>query len=212
MEDRVWWEAIAAEQKELRLLLERVLSQQAQLAAALGVTFSPFSEADRPDLFPPESEGIAPWLEDGALRSALDAGDWRSADRESVVLLLRSVGRETPGYLSEGDWARLPAVALDHLDQLWSAASGGRFGLRVQRDLYHQLGGNAFFPREAWIALGETVGWWRGDRWCTYGELDFSEMAPPGHLPVLGDGQIWFIGGWEGCDRGFGQMMAKLAI
>ncbi len=144
------------------------------------------------------------------LEEILKNKQWLEADRETARIVLQLSDREKQGYLNESDLHKLPDTELIKLDRLWLNYSNNRFGFSVQNKLYQSLGGRKFFEPEIWRKFGESVGWFYNKKWLNYEELNFNENAPIGHLPVMGDGQIWFVGGWEGSFNAFSILLVKL--
>jgi hypothetical protein len=135
---------------------------------------------------------------------------WWKADQETARIMLILCHQEKQGYLSETDLYKLPKQELLKLDEMWLNASSNKFGFSVQNKLYQSLGGRKFFEPEIWRKFGETVGWYHEGKWLNYEQLNFSEKAPIGHLPVMGDGLVWFVGGWEGSFNAFSTLLVKL--
>lgn len=126
-----------------------------------------------------------------ALRGALERGDFRAANTEASEIILVLADRTNEGWLGDGDVERLPCADIVYMDMLFSKASGGKFGLTAQRQVFDALPNTARGEKlsqspDALIAFGEAVGWRDGDGWKTYDQMDFSpETAPKGHLPVF---------------------------
>jgi GUN4-like len=118
------------------------------------------------------------------LESLLAAQQYQAADDETWRLLLQLTQRTEQGSLSLDALETLSCSALETLDQLWWTYSQGRFGLRVQQQLYGGLGGTAEFNFPLWQAFAERVGWFQDRHWLNYAELTFSDHAPLGHLPT----------------------------
>lgn len=92
-----------------------------------------------------------------------------------------------------------PCEDLLMIDQLWVKYSNGRFGFSVQKRIYQSLGGSSEFDKEVltrikaserdhevWKRFGDTVGWRKNRDWVEgWGDLNFSTLAPEGHLPWL---------------------------
>jgi serine/threonine-protein kinase len=144
------------------------------------------------------------------LTKMLENGQWQKADQETARIILTLVKQEQRGYLSENDLYQLPKNELIKLDEIWLNASNSKFGFSVQNKIYQSLGGRRFFEPKIWRKFGTTVGWYNNKKWLNYEQLDFSDTAPIGHLPVMGDGLIWFVGGWEGSFNAFSILLVKL--
>lgn len=144
------------------------------------------------------------------LEELLAERDWKEADGETARLAIAIAQREKQGFLVEHDLNHFPCQALKEIDRLWLKATKGKFGLSVQKDLYLGLGGNRFLNAQIWQMFGAKVGWYRGNAWLRYNEIDFSLNAPAGHLPIFGDGLVWFVGGWEGGGQAFSTLVSRL--
>jgi hypothetical protein len=144
------------------------------------------------------------------LEELLAERDWKEADGETARLAIAIAQREKHGFLRETDLHKFPCSTLKEIDRLWLKATEGKFSLSVQKDLYLSLGGNRFINSQIWHQFGAKVGWYRGNAWLHYDELDFTLNAPVGHLPILGDGLVWFVGGWEGGGQAFSALISRL--
>jgi eukaryotic-like serine/threonine-protein kinase len=144
------------------------------------------------------------------LAEMLKNQEWWKADQETARIMLILGNQEKQGYLTESDLYKLPGNELIKIDEMWLNASNNKFGFSVQNRLYQSLGGRKFFEPEIWRKFGETVGWYDNHSWMNYEQLNFDKNAPTGHLPVMGDGLIWFVGGWEGSFNAFSILLVKL--
>ena len=144
------------------------------------------------------------------LEQFLAAKNWLEADRETAKILLFVLGREKKGYLQDSELYKLPCDILQTIDRLWVTASEGKFGLTIQKQIYQSLGGNRFLNLEIWRKFGQEVGWYLDANWLDYNQLNFSDLAPKGHLPVMGDGRIWFVSNWEGSFTNFSTFLFRM--
>ncbi|HEY9734954.1 MAG TPA: GUN4 domain-containing protein [Trichocoleus sp.] len=129
------------------------------------------------------------------LQGHLDAQNWQAANAETRRILEIWVHPNGDVY-AEPLAANIPAEVLQTLDQVWSQASGGRFGFSAQQPIWEAA--RAQHPNntdDAAKAFGDRVGWTRPVRdndnfvapdWLTERELNFSLNAPVGHLPWAG--------------------------
>ncbi|KAI7840077.1 hypothetical protein COHA_006207 [Chlorella ohadii] len=81
-------------------------------------------------------------------------------------------------YFSEVKF--IPVEDMQTLDALWKAASGGKFGYSVQREMWLQA-------RKQWPKFFKAIDWVQGEnnvyrKWPQ--EFDYSAEAPKGHLPL----------------------------
>ena len=119
------------------------------------------------------------------LRDLLKAGNWKDADYETYLVMLKAVARE------EGDWIRteellkFPCTDLRTIDKLWIKHSNGQFGFSVQKQIYLSVGGIADgrYYKETWEKFGDKVGWRMSEEWITYDKVIFSTFTKKGHLP-----------------------------
>ena len=149
-------------------------------------------------------------IEYNKLENLLKAKQWKKADQETTNILLNLFNKQKQKYLQELDINNLPCIDLRIIDKLWQDHSNNKFGLTIQKNIYQNLGGNRFFNQKLWQEFGHKVGWYKNNNWLKYEQLNFSENAPQGHLPILGDSQIWFVGGWEGSFKAFSLFLEKL--
>ncbi|MBD2576631.1 serine/threonine-protein kinase [Oscillatoria sp. FACHB-1406] len=127
------------------------------------------------------------------LQQFLAAQHWQAANLETIVLILRVVGREAESELTEQDIQNFPCTELRAIDGLWTKYSNGRFGFSVQKQIWRNLAleGNENF--ETWERFGHRVGW-RVRKWGLLGkpiwqsceEMSFKSNAPKGNLPRVG--------------------------
>ncbi|KAG1653885.1 hypothetical protein FOA52_011707 [Chlamydomonas sp. UWO 241] len=116
------------------------------------------------------------------LRIALAAGDWRAADDATRAALIQLAGNGAlkRGYVNASEVGGMPAQDLIVLDTLWRAASGGKFGYSVQRELFTRAG-------RRWVRFFKLLDWVTGSantyrKWPT--EFIYSLEAARGHLPL----------------------------
>ncbi|NET11038.1 MAG: serine/threonine protein kinase, partial [Symploca sp. SIO2B6] len=86
----------------------------------------------------------------------------------------QSVGKSSQSYLQKQDIQQIPCDDLDILDQLWHAASQGRFGFHIQLKIYQQVG-------EDYGAFCQSVEWPVHQTTGQY--LQTTLNAPYGHFP-----------------------------
>ncbi|TVP59426.1 MAG: NACHT domain-containing protein [Nodularia sp. (in: Bacteria)] len=98
----------------------------------------------------------------------LIAGNWQEADEETAKMMLKVANRELEGYLDVDAIEKFPCSDLRTIDQLWVQYSEGRFGLSVQKRIYEEQG-------KDWSKMYDALEW---------SELNYSNKAPNGHLPV----------------------------
>ncbi|NJK77413.1 MAG: hypothetical protein HC942_30185 [Microcoleus sp. SU_5_6] len=130
------------------------------------------------------------------LTEELKAQNWRSADAETLQLLLKMSDRTAEGWLNKTDVEKLDCAALVQIDRLWIERSKNQFGFSQQRLIWLSAGGNVgqYNPKIA-EKFGDRVGWRDRGKWLTYNTLKFSIQAPKGHLPAATgngvSGSVW---------------------
>jgi uncharacterized caspase-like protein len=149
------------------------------------------------------------------LRNLLKAKKWREADEETTNLILKLAHREQQNNLQVESIENIPETDLKTIDTLWVKYSNGRFGFSVQKDIWQSLrsskaadyvlalaiGNDNVANSETCIDFVNRVGWRLKDSWIEYSDLNFSDDAPPGHLPFFGFFEkVWrvkVLGVWE---------------
>ena len=138
------------------------------------------------------------------LENLLSAQKWREADEQTKKVILKD---------SDGKPLTVPQIrelsldVLDRIDRLWMEASGGKFGLRIQAQLWKKVlepekpKFNLFSKNkkvepltntEAWNRFGYLLGWRNDDGNFIDVKLNFSINSPPGFLPRT---RLWLGGG-----------------
>ena len=116
----------------------------------------------------------------------LQAQNFKEADLETERVILAVAKRERQGYLRKEDAEKFPCKELRSIDKLWLKYSGRKFGISVQQQIYHSLGGTKEFKSNVWRSMGERVGWMDGaGLWLNWWDLNFTQTALSGHLPHL---------------------------
>lgn len=110
------------------------------------------------------------------LAHLLEAGRWREANEETRKIILKVVGQEKEGYLTDKNIQQFPAQDLDKIDILWNNYSKGKFGFRVQKRLMRDT-------KKDLKAFGQRVGWYNPDGWISASRIIYHIDAPEGHLP-----------------------------
>lgn len=119
------------------------------------------------------------------LDSLLAAQSWKEADRETAAIMLWISNCEQKGLLKINPIQNFPQLDLYTLDKLWEKYSQGRFGLRIQKQLWQNMGGTQDADYQIWYDFCEQVGWRINNSWVEYDRLSFHIDAPQGHLPFL---------------------------
>jgi hypothetical protein len=120
-----------------------------------------------------------------ALRALLEAHEWHAADDETRKLLVEDA--DVGGFIGvDADEASLLRCdLLVAIDDAWTSASDGHFGLKTQQRILATELTDAFATNETWRSFGREVGWVRGREWIEAGDLIYSLDAPMGHLPYI---------------------------
>jgi len=113
------------------------------------------------------------------LNQLLAEKKWKEADIETRKLMLEIAGslNREDCLLTEEDIKNFPCSELKKIDQLWIKYSQGRFGFSIILNIFEEVGEN-------YGKLAEKVGWKVGDKWLAYNDLQFTNNAPIGHLPI----------------------------
>ena len=119
------------------------------------------------------------------LRDLLEAGEWKEADIETSRAMLQAAKREKEGWFREKDLNNFACEDLRLIDQFWRESSQGKFGFRVQKEIYQNLGGTREYEYSVRKNFSDQVGWRQGGIWLSYKDLSFNLNASRGHLPVL---------------------------
>ena len=130
------------------------------------------------------------------LHDLLKAKKWKEADEETDRVILKVVRRELEGWLRYEDAQNFSCQDLGMIDKLWVEYSNGEFGISVQEQIYHNLGGTKEYNLEVWKKFGDKVGWRQKGEWLNYTELTSLEKHYSGHLPVApfwGGVGVWFF-------------------
>ncbi|MFM7405094.1 MAG: caspase, EACC1-associated type [Cuspidothrix sp.] len=114
------------------------------------------------------------------LRDLLKAGNWKEADHETYLVMLKAVGRQQSDWIRDEELLNFPCTDLRTIDKLWVKYSNGQFGFSVQKEIYLSVGGIADgkYYREAWKKFTDKVGWKRR-KWV---DIVYTKKSP-GHLP-----------------------------
>lgn len=116
------------------------------------------------------------------LRNLLKAGDFRKADDETRALLIRLAGEGAVkrGWVYFSEVSAISVKDFRTMDNLWKAASNGKFGYSVQKEIFTQ-------SQRRWPKFFKQIGWVQGEnniylKWPL--EFIYTLDAPRGHLPL----------------------------
>jgi serine/threonine protein kinase len=118
------------------------------------------------------------------LRDLLAARNWKQADYETYLVMLKAVGHEKDDLIRDKELLNFPCTDLRTIDKLWVKYSNGKFGFSVQKEIYLSVGGIADgkYYEEAWKKFADKVGWMREAAFIGV-FLSYPDTAPKGHLP-----------------------------
>ncbi len=144
----------------------------------------------------PQSHQVSPSQGDDLREIAfhLENQNWQAADT-ATRRILHPFLHPNGDIFGEPQPTNIPLNLMQQLDHLWTEASGGRFGWRVQQQLWAEVSAQYPDPVAATQAFGDRVGWRRSEpdsnnfvapEWLTEPELTHTLAAPIGHLPWAG--------------------------
>ncbi len=116
------------------------------------------------------------------LQNLLSDKRWCEANEETWQLMLKSVYRESQGWLDSNSLRNFPCKDLQTIDQLWTTSSNGHFGFSEQFKIWREVGISGEFRRK--------VGW------NNYQDIKFDlSLSLKGELPICNQ-RKWFGGIW----------------
>ncbi|EFJ46499.1 hypothetical protein VOLCADRAFT_75357 [Volvox carteri f. nagariensis] len=117
-----------------------------------------------------------------ALRNHLADGDFRKAEDETRALLIKLAGEGAikRNWVYFTEVKNISVADFQTLDSLWKAASNGKFGYSVQKEIWNQ-------NSKRWPKFFKQIDWTTGEnnnyrKWPM--EFNYSLDAPRGHLPL----------------------------
>lgn len=113
------------------------------------------------------------------LHRLLTQSSWKEADIETRKIMLQITGANNRKELliTASDIQKFPCSELKILDQIWTESSNMRFGFSIIANIYEAVNQDYFL-------LAEQVGWCREDNWINHEQINFTNDAPVGHLPI----------------------------
>jgi CHAT domain-containing protein len=142
------------------------------------------------------------------LEEYLQQQDWKKADYETAFIIYQWMVIENY-YDFDELFREVSLEVIDEIDCLWVKHSEGKFGIKGQAKIFHDLGGNqeswpksGDFERDVdwrqynrkedqWNRFGEQVGWrnidqWGGRGWLGINEIEYNSTSLMlNHLPIL---------------------------
>ncbi len=129
------------------------------------------------------------------LRSYLAAKDWKEADNETYLSLLKAAGNQSynDGSFHPDEFKQISCADLVLIDQLWTQASNGKLGLSAQKKIYaaNDKDIHRTYESMGWINSSgelviETSYSRQTSRWdYLEGRQPNFKSPPTGHLPFL---------------------------
>lgn len=125
------------------------------------------------------------------LDQALEKHQWQNADMLTRNALVSSAYSRDVGF----SYANIACDHLRKIDALWSTHSMGRYGFKVQKDIFLETGNiPGLMDDKSVLEFVRKIGWSRmydnGFNWFSLSDLDWSEgvsgedlRSPTGHLP-----------------------------
>lgn len=109
----------------------------------------------------------------------LQKQDWNQADIQTreIMLSIAQVENREDILLTKSDLDYFSCQELKKINSLWLEASRGKYGFSVIYDMYKLV--NCDYKQ-----LAKLTGWRINNYWINYEQIDFSDHAPQGHLPL----------------------------
>lgn len=121
------------------------------------------------------------------LQYLLSVRQWREADIETWRVLSFALGKRRKSYLFANELDNLPCQDLATIDQLWSKYSGGKFGFRIQKQIFESV-------QRDYGEFCDQVGWLTHNTHNPSHGFTYKLSSPVGHLPsriFLGGSKWW---------------------
>ncbi len=105
-----------------------------------------------------------------ALENYLKQKQWKKADEETAWIFYQVMVKE-----NYKDWEGLlnnfPYKTLKEINRLWLENSNNKFGISIQSEIYHLVGGTQTYKSEVWEQFGDRVGWSKGYSYQSYNKI-----------------------------------------
>lgn len=104
---------------------------------------------------------------------------WKEADLETrrLMLFISEADKRRDILLTESDIERFSCNHLETIDRLWLESSREKFGFSTINKIYRSVDSD-------YSKLAEIVGWKNETNWINYNQINFSDRAKVGHLPL----------------------------
>ncbi|MDJ0520066.1 MAG: GUN4 domain-containing protein [Trichodesmium sp. MO_231.B1] len=176
---------INSKTKILIVFLGMILIAFPSLANAnnLGIFTSKESDIYQSKIITSQDGDTSPYIQ---LENLLAENKWQEADEETYDLILKLTQRTRAGGMNtRAIKGKISCEEIRNIDQLWREYSADKFGLSIQISIYLETGNNLEkYNPQSYQIFGDRVGWRKARKWKKYEQLNFSEDAPKGHLPV----------------------------
>ncbi len=176
---------IHSKPKILIVFLGMILVAFPSLANAnnLGIFTAKESDIYQSKIITSQDGDTSPYIQ---LENLLAENKWQEADEETYDLILKLTQRTRAGGMNtRAIKEKISCEEISNIDQLWRKYSADKFGLSIQISIYLETGNNLEkYNPQSYQIFGDRVGWRKARKWKKYEQLNFSEDAPKGHLPV----------------------------
>ncbi|MDZ7957068.1 MAG: GUN4 domain-containing protein [Aulosira sp. DedQUE10] len=124
------------------------------------------------------------------LKEYLQQEQWKEADEETAWIFYQVMVKQVILKENYKDWEDLlnnfPCEILKEINRLWLENSNNKFGISIQSEIYHLLGGTQQYKQEVWEQFCDRVGWRKGDSYQSYNEIvPITDMTHGDHLGML---------------------------
>ncbi len=149
----------------------------------LGKFIKKESDIDKSKVITSQAPDNSPYSQ---LENLLKGNKWQEADEETYDLILKLSQRTRAGGINtRAIKEKISCEEIRNIDELWQKYSEDKFGLSIQVSVYLETGNNLErYNPQSYQIFGDRLGWRKARKWQKYEQLNFSEDAPKGHLPV----------------------------
>ena len=106
-----------------------------------------------PDPPTPSPESLYP-----ELKILLKDSMWEAADLKTRSIMLKASGKQKDSVLTIDDISSISCESIYSIDRLWSEYSGGKFGLRIQSNIWDA-------SSKDYTIFSDRVGWLNNGSW-----------------------------------------------
>ncbi len=149
----------------------------------LGKLIKKESDIDKSKIITSQASNNSPYIQ---LENLLKGNKWQEADEETYDLILKLSQRTRAGGINtRAIKEKISCEEIRNIDELWQKYSEDKFGLSIQVSIYLETGNNLErYNPQSYQIFGDRLGWRKARIWKKYEQLNFSQDAPKGHLPV----------------------------